>query len=128
MSDAEKGGFVSRVIGDKRRWRAYKARVKQLPPDYRTAVEAIERYLMHFGPMDGANAASLFEDVADLFEQAAADGTPIREIVGDDPVEFVDALVRNYSKGGYVEREQKRLTDAIDRVAGDDSAREERSP
>jgi DNA-binding ferritin-like protein (Dps family) len=118
MADAEKG-FFSKVIGDKRRWRAYKARVKQLPPDYRAAVDAIERYLMHFGPMDADSASSLFEDVADLFEQAAADGTPIREIVGDDPVEFVDALIRNYSKGGYVDREQKRLVDAIDRAAGD---------
>jgi DNA-binding ferritin-like protein (Dps family) len=119
MSDAEKG-FFSKVIGDKRRWRAYKARVKQLPPDYRAAVDAIERYLMHFGPMDADSASSLFEDVADLFEQAAADGTPIREIVGDDPVEFVDALIRNYSKGGYVDREQKRLVDAIARAAGED--------
>jgi DNA-binding ferritin-like protein (Dps family) len=121
MSDAEKGGFFSRMIGDKRRWRAYKARVKQLPPDYRTAVDAIERYLMYFGVLDADSAASLFEDVADLFEQAAADGTPIRDIVGDDPVEFVDALVRNYSKGGYVDRERKRLVNAIDRVAGDKS-------
>ena len=35
----------------------------------------------------------MFDDVADLFERAAADGTPIREIVGDDPVEFADALI-----------------------------------
>ncbi len=116
MADTDKGGFISKVIGDKRRWRAYKARVKQLPPGYRTAVDAIERYLMHFGVLDADSAASLFEDVADLFEQAAADGTPIREIVGDDPVEFVDALVRNYSKGGYVDRERKRLVDAIESV------------
>ena len=121
MSDAKKGGFFSKVVGDKRRWREYKARVKQLPPDYRTAVDAIERYLMHFGPVDGDSAASVFEDVADLFEQAVADGTPIREIVGDDPVEFVDALVRNYSKGGYVDRERQRLVNTIDRVAGDKS-------
>jgi DNA-binding ferritin-like protein (Dps family) len=121
MSDAERGGFISKVIGDKRRWRDYKARVRQLPPDYRTAVDAIERYLMYFGPMDGDSAASVFEDVADLFERAAADGTPIREIVGEDPVEFVDALVRNYSKGGYVDRERGRLTNAIDRVAGSDA-------
>jgi DNA-binding ferritin-like protein (Dps family) len=119
MSDAEKSGFMSKVVGDKRRWRQYKARVRQLPPNYRTAVDAIERYLMHFGPMDGDSAASLFEDVADLFEQAAADGTPIREIVGDDPVEFVDALVRNYEKGGYVSRERERLISAIDRAARD---------
>jgi DNA-binding ferritin-like protein (Dps family) len=111
--------MLKKIIGDKRRWRRYKARVRQLPPNYRAAVDAIERYLLHFGSMDAENAASLFEDVADLFERAAADETPIREIVGDDPVEFVDALVRNYSKGGYVDREQKRLTDAIDRAAGE---------
>jgi DNA-binding ferritin-like protein (Dps family) len=119
MSDVDKGGFISKVIGDKRRWRAYKARTRRLPENYRTAVDAIERYLMHFGPVDGDSAASVFEDVADLFERAAADGTPIREIVGDDPVEFVDALVRNYAKGGYVDRERDKLTSAIARAAGE---------
>ena len=123
MSDAKKGGFFSKVVGDKRRWREYKARVKQLPPDYRTAVDAIERYLMYFGVLDVDSAASLFEDVADLFEQAAADGTPIREIVGDDPVEFVDALVRNYSKGGYVDRERARLVKGIEAAERDQEKR-----
>ena len=108
--------FTSKVIGDKRRWREYKARTRQLPENYRAAVEAIERYLMYFGPMDGHSAASLLEDLIDLFEQAAADGTPIREIVGEDPVEFVEALVQNYEKGGYVTRERERLTRAIDRA------------
>jgi DNA-binding ferritin-like protein (Dps family) len=124
MSDAEKGGFISKVtskvIGPKKRWGAYKARARHLPPNYRTAVDAIERYLMHFGPMEADSAASLFEDVADLFEQAAADGTPIREIVGEDPVEFVEALVRNYSKGGYVDRERERLVNAIEGVERED--------
>jgi DNA-binding ferritin-like protein (Dps family) len=127
MADVEKGGFISKVIGPKRRWREYKARVKQLPENYRTAVDGIERYLMHFGPLDGDSAASVFEDVADLFERAAADGTPIREIVGEDPVEFVDALARNYSKGGYVDRERERLTKAIERAAGEDTGGEERA-
>jgi DNA-binding ferritin-like protein (Dps family) len=116
MSDKEVRGFLSRVIGPKRRWREYKARVRQLPESYRTAVEGIERYLMRFGVVDADNAASLFEDVADLFERAAADGTPIREIVGDDPVEFVEGLIRNYDKGGYVAREQERLVSTIERA------------
>ena len=120
MSDTEKGGFISKVIGPKRRWREYKARVRQLPENYRTAVEAIERYLMHFGPMDGDSAASVLEDVADLFERAAADGTPIREIVGEDPVEFVEAFLQNYSKGGWVTRERERLVNAIARAEGED--------
>ena len=108
--------FTSKVIGDKRRWRAYKARTRQLPANYRTAVEALERYLMYFGPADGDSAASMFEDLADLFEQAAADGTPLRGIVGEDPVEFVEAFVQNYSKGAWVTRERERLTSAIERA------------
>jgi len=116
MSDTEKSGFISKVIGDKRRWREYKARVKQLPPNYRAAVDAIERYLMYFGSLEADSAASLFEDVADLFERAAADETPIREIVGDDPVEFVEELSRNYAKGGYIDKERARLVKAIERA------------
>ena len=123
MSDTEKGGLIAKVIGPKRRWRAYKARVRQLPESYRTAVEAIERYLMHFGAMDGDSAASLFEDLIDLFEQSAADGTPIREIVGEDPVEFVEALIGNYEKGGYVTRERERLTNAIKGAEGEEGSR-----
>ena len=123
MADAEKNGFISKMIGDKRRWRAYRARVKQLPPDYRAAVDAIERYLMYFGVLDADSAASLFEDVADLFERAAADETPIREIVGEDPVEFVDELVRNYPKGGYIDKERARLVKAIERAERGEAGR-----
>lgn len=108
--------LATKVIGDKRRWRAYKARVRQLPANYRTAVDALERYLMYFGPADGDNAASMFEDLADLFERAAADGTAIRDIVGADPVEFVEAFLQNYAKGNWITRERERLTDAIKRA------------
>ncbi|MFJ6760466.1 MULTISPECIES: DUF1048 domain-containing protein [unclassified Streptomyces] len=121
MSEADKtSGILAKVIGPKKRWRAYKARVKELPGNYRTAVEAIERYLMHFVPTDGDSNASMFDDLADLFEQAVADDTPIRDIVGDDPVEFADTFAQNYSDGGYVPaRARKQLTEDIDRAAGD---------
>ena len=112
--------FTSKVIGDKRRWREYKARTRQLPENYRAAIDALERYLMYFGPADGDSAASMFEDLADLFEQSAANGTPIREVVGEDPVEFADAFVQNYSKGGWVSRERERLVNAIARAEGED--------
>jgi DNA-binding ferritin-like protein (Dps family) len=118
MSEGEKSGFVAKVIGPKKRWRAYKGRVKELPENYRTAVEAVERYLMHFVPIDGDSNASMFEDLAELFEQGAANATPIREIVGEDPAEFADAFARNYSEeGGYVPaRARKQLTEDIART------------
>jgi DNA-binding ferritin-like protein (Dps family) len=117
--------FTSKVIGDKRRWRQYKARTRQLPDNYRAAVDALERYLMYLGPADGNSAASMFEDLADLFEQSAADGTPIREVVGEDPVEFIEAFLRNYPEGQWRSRERERLISAIERAAGEDTGREE---
>ncbi|MBN9238911.1 MAG: DUF1048 domain-containing protein [Leifsonia sp.] len=106
-------------IDDKKQWRAYKARVKALPENYRTAVDAIERYLMHSGdtPADWSRAAVMFDDLADLFERAAADETPIRDIVGDTPVEFVDEFVKTYSDGGWIAKERERLTRSIDKAA-----------
>ena len=123
MSDADKGGFITKVIGDKRRWREYKARVRRLPEDYRTAVDAFQRYFMYFGAVDGDSAASMLEDLADLFEQAAADGTPIREIVGEDPVEFAETFAQNYRKGGYFTRERDRLTAAIKSIEREEANR-----
>jgi DNA-binding ferritin-like protein (Dps family) len=111
--------LTSKVIGDKRRYRQYKARKAQLPDSYRTAVEAIERYLTYFGAITkGDLLMSMLEDLVDLFEQSAANGTSIRAIVGEDPVGFAEEFVRNYSEGQWINKERERLTNAIDRVAG----------
>jgi DNA-binding ferritin-like protein (Dps family) len=111
--------FTSKVIGDKKRWRQYKARKEQLPANYRTAIDAVERYLMYFGRGDGAGWAEMLEDLADFFEQGAANGTPIRELVGEDPVEFVEAFVQNYPEGQWRIRERDRLVNGIKRAAGE---------
>src|SRR4051794_19732473 len=109
--------ILNKLIGDKRRWRQYKARTSRLPASYRTAADALERYLMCFGPGNSDRAASMFEDLADLFEQSAADQTPVRAIVGEDPVEFAEAFLRNYPEGSWIVRERERLTSAVDRAA-----------
>jgi DNA-binding ferritin-like protein (Dps family) len=126
MSPTEKQGIFGKIsatiIGPKREWYAYKRRVKALPAPYAEAVEGIQRYVFHFGAINGAGAMSLFDDVINLFEQAAADGTPVRAIVGEDPVEFVDALIRNYdNEDGYVAREKNRLRAAMDKAVEDEA-------
>lgn len=112
-------------FGDKRRWLRYTARVKALPPGYRRAAQALERYLLYFGATEGDLWLSAFEDLADLFEQAAADGTPVREIVGSDPVDFAEAFAANYGGAGWINKERRRLNEAIDRAedeeGGEDS-------
>ncbi|MFE0420993.1 DUF1048 domain-containing protein [Streptomyces sp. NPDC058953] len=123
MSDTEKSGLLSKVFGPKKRWRAYRVRVRALPGSHRAAAEAVERYLMHFVPVDEAASASMLEDLAELFEQAAADGTPVRGVVGDDPVEFAETFAPNYTDGGYVPaRARKQLIDAVRAAEAADAA------
>lgn len=103
-------------LSDKKQWRAYKGRIAGLPAPYRESVDAIERYLMYAGAADTDRMLTMLDDLADLFERAAADGTPVRDIVGDDPVEFVETFKSNYGAGSWIVKEQKRLTDAIDQA------------
>lgn len=113
--------LTSKVVGDKRRYREYKARTERLPANYHTAIDALERYLTMFGPGNAESIQSMLDDLADLFEQSAASGTPVRAVVGQDPVEFAEAFLRNYPEGGWITKERERLTDAINRAAGDAS-------
>lgn len=115
--------LVTGSFEEKRRWRRYQARKGQLPSAHRTAIDGIERYLMHAGAIaKGDVLVQMLEDLADLFEQAAADGTSVRGVVGDDPVEFADTFIRNYAGGQWVEKERKRLTDAIDEADASDTS------
>lgn len=122
-------GWIEKITGsidEKRRYRRYKARTAQLPANYRTAIEAVERYLMYSGSITkGGIVVSMLEDLGDLFEQSAADGTPIRDVVGEDPVEFAETFLRNYSDGQWINKERKRLTDAIESVTDDTGTEEE---
>ena len=119
--------WIEKVTGpleDKKRYRQTKARAEQLPPGYRTAVDAVQRYLMYAVGGDGAGVVTMYEDLVDLFEQSAASGTPVRDVVGEDPVEFVEAFVANYPQGQWRVRERNRLVDAIERAAGEDTGSE----
>lgn len=109
--------FIERVtgdLGDKKRYREYKARVKQLPEGYRLAAGALERYLLYLGPSDsGSSLTAMLGDLADLLEQGVAAGTPLRDVIGTDPADFADAFMDNYSGGSWIRKERQRLSTAI---------------
>ncbi len=111
---------VTGSLDDKKRYRQYRKRLAALPPAYRDTLAALTRYLTYFGAIsNGTVAMSMLDDLGDLIEQSAADGTPVRDIVGDDPVAFAEDFVRNYADGQWIKKERERLTSAIDRAAGD---------
>lgn len=115
--------LVTGSLEQKKQYRECKARIKKLPANYRAAFEAVERYLMYAGGIaKGDVVMRMYGDLVDLFEESAANGTPIRDIVGQDPVEFIETFVANYSDGAWINKERARLVEAIDRAAGDTSA------
>jgi DNA-binding ferritin-like protein (Dps family) len=119
--------WIEKVVGpleQKKRYREYKARTERLPASYHTAIDALQRYSYYFGYGTTEGGLSMLEDLVDLFEQSAAQGTPVRAIVGDDPVEFAEAFLRNYPEGQWISRERERLTGAIDRAAEEDAGTE----
>jgi DNA-binding ferritin-like protein (Dps family) len=107
--------MVTGSLEEKKQYKRDKARIKALPATYRGAAEAVERYLMYAGGIaKGDVVVRMYSDLVDLFEESVANGTPIREIVGDDPVEFVEAFVANYSDGSWISKERTRLNRAIE--------------
>ncbi|MCG2799315.1 MAG: DUF1048 domain-containing protein [Cellulomonas sp.] len=111
---------VTGSLEQKRQYKLDKARLDALPEPYAGAAKALQRYFMYFGGVtDGAVLVTMFGDFADLWERAAADGTSVREIVGDDPVEFAEAFAQAYGGARWIDKERARLTHAIDAAAGD---------
>ena len=107
--------FVTGSLEQKRQYKQSKARIEALPEPYGAAAKALERYLMFSGGVtDGETAVKMFADFADLWERAAADGTSVRAIVGDDPVEFAETFAGAYSGKQWIDKERARLIEAID--------------
>jgi len=99
----------------KRQYKQYRARIEALPEPYRAAAKALERYFMYYGGItDGDTMVSMWGDFVELWERAATDGTPLRAIVGDSPVEFAEEFIQAYSATHWIDKERARLTKAID--------------
>ncbi|GAA1440598.1 hypothetical protein GCM10009617_07840 [Leifsonia poae] len=112
-----KGASVSDPSQATRPHDEYVIRKLRLSPDHRAAVDAVERYLVHRGAFtDAGHLERLLNDLVDLFEQSAWNNVPIREIVGEDPVEFAEQLLANYADGQSIAEQRNRLTATIDEI------------
>ncbi|WP_127474246.1 DUF1048 domain-containing protein [Microbacterium sulfonylureivorans] len=102
-------------LEQKKQYKQNKARMEALPEPYGSAAKAFERYFMYYGGIvDGDTLVTMLGDFADLLERASLDGTPIREIVGDDPVEFAETFAQAYTGRQWIDKERTRLTKAIE--------------
>lgn len=118
--------WIEQVTGSleqKRQFRRYKARIEALPEPYGSVAQALQRYFTYYGGViDGDTILAMMGDLADLWERAAVDGTPVRAIVGDDPVEFAETFARAYDGTQWIDKERARLTAAIEQAEGEQEA------
>jgi DNA-binding ferritin-like protein (Dps family) len=110
---------VTGSLEQKKQYRQYRARLEGLPVPYLAAAKAVDRYLMASGSItDGDTLVRMLGDLVELWERAAADGTPVRDIVGDDPVEFTETFRAAYAGKEWIDKERARLRQAIDDATG----------
>jgi DNA-binding ferritin-like protein (Dps family) len=107
---------VTGSLEQKRQYKRYRARIDALPEPYGAVAKALQRYFMYFGGVttEGETALKMFDDFAELWERAAVDGTPVRAIVGDDPVEFAETFAQSYIGKHWIDKERARLNKAVE--------------
>ena len=102
-------------LEQKKQYRDAKKRIDALPEPYRSVANAQHRYSMYYGGItDGDTLVQIFLGLADLWERAAIDGTPITDITGDDPVEFTETYAQAYGGTQWIDKERARLVTAVD--------------
>ena len=105
-------------LEQKKQYKQNVARMEALPEPYAAAAKAMHRYFMYQGGVtDGDSLTQMFGDLVDLWERAAIDGTPVRDIVGDDPVDFAETFTLAYGGQRWIDKERARLQKAIDDAA-----------
>ena len=79
-----------------------------LPAEYRQVFQEIEKYAWHFSDHSGANMFNALTDLLDLFEEGAANGTPIKNITGEKVGDFAETIV-NEVAGKWTDKQKEKL-------------------
>ena len=109
--------LVTGSLEHKKQYKQAKARLDALPEPYNSVATAFHRYFMCYGGVtDGDTIVQMFGDLADLWERAAIDGTPVSEIVGEDPIEFAESFAQAYGGKRWIDKERARLNEAVDKA------------
>ena len=95
---------IQNIIEGKKHWRAHLARVKALPPDYQIVYKEIQKYYFKVGPVELPDL-TLLPGIVEFFEEGAADGKGVLELIGTDVAAFADDLIKDQRTYGDIYRE-----------------------
>jgi DNA-binding ferritin-like protein (Dps family) len=112
--------FWDKVTGSdlKQALKNYEARVAKLPADYQAAWEEINTNLWQRADFTGRNLMPILEGVLGLFEETAADGQSVQEVLGDDIKGFCSALAGEQGAKSFRDQWREQLNRNIAKKLG----------
>lgn len=112
--------FWDRITGNdmNRQWRAFEVRAKKLPADFQSVWMQINANLWQRTDFTGRNIMPLLEGVLELFEEAAAEGRRVEDVLGGDIKGFCAALAGEQGAKTYRDRWRDQLNASILRKLG----------
>ncbi len=107
--------FWDKITGSDitRELKAFELRAKKLPTEYYAAWEKINAILWSHSDFTGRNIIPILDGVLGLFEETAADGQSIGEVLGDDIKGFCCALVGEEGATSYRDKWRAQLNNKI---------------
>lgn len=86
--------LLTKILGDKKEWKAMEARASALPRDYRIVYGEMKSYMWRFTAGDGMDIVAVLKDMLGLFETSAAQGKGVLDVTGEDVAAFCDQRLR----------------------------------
>lgn len=112
--------FWEKITGSdlRREFKSFELRVKKLPADYQSAWQEINANLWSHANFTGRNLMPILNGVLGLFEETAADGQSVQEVLGDDIKGFSSALAGEEGAKSYRDKWREQLNKNIAKKLG----------
>ncbi|OEH82775.1 cytoplasmic protein [Enterococcus rivorum] len=98
---------------DKAEYKAFLERVKKLPKDYRIVYEEITKFLWQFSSGDGMDMVDLNQDLLEFFEESAAAGIPVLELIGGDVGAFAENTLHEYQAKTWIDSQKTKMNQRV---------------
>ncbi|MFC4099145.1 DUF1048 domain-containing protein [Paenibacillus xanthanilyticus] len=112
--------FWEKITGSDmtKQMKSFEARVQKLPADYQAAWNQINANLWTHADFTGRNLMPIVDGVLGLFEETAAEGQHVREVLGDDIKGFCSALAGEEGAKSYRDKWREQLNHSIAKKLG----------
>ena len=105
--------IFKKMISEKKEWNHFQKRIKKLPKDYKNAMKGIQTYMFSF--MCNEAIMQILYDLLEMFEESAAEGKKVTDIVGNDLGAFCEDIFKAVPNSNWIDNYKKQLQNEINK-------------